>query len=276
MSKEKGAPEGLVWLNLRGLHDGVIDHVEVSGDTDDFSVVHADGSEHGLTVAASIKPHTLTFAATEDHAGNEPKRRYVHWLGKGESGKHEWTFRIYSDDSTEELKHRISFYVYKLDGGLGIGSYFREPIDAPNEWIHVVGVVDTFNQITRIYKNGVLKDVDNYQGAQGPLYNGDFENVRVETMTDVAGNPVVITPQHGNAPLRMGTRDLNSLFEGGLQGVRVWNRPLTSAEIAGVYAGQVPPNGLVAQYLLNTDTGTAAVDSVGAHDGTIIGASWHA
>ena len=111
------------------------------------------------------------------------------------------------------------------------------------------------------------------------MYQGFFENlaVQTQTMTDPHTGqqvPVVISPHHGNAPLRMGTRDLTSLLQGGLQGVRIWNRPLTTAEIAGLYAFQVPADTLVAEYPLNADTGTAAVDTTGNHSGTITGATW--
>ena len=285
MPGDKIGPDGDVYLGFQGQHDGVKDFVEAPGHTDDFSVVHADGSVHGLTVAAWIKPDTLTFATTEDTDGLHPDKRYVHWLGKGEgsgaNGQQEWTFRMYSDDNTADRENRISFYVFNPPGGLGVGSHFQEPINAPNEWIHVVGVVDTDNQITRIYKNGTLKHVDNYNGNDGPLFEGVFENLAVQTQTTIDPQtrqrvPVVISPQHGNAPLRMGTKDLTSLLQGGLQGVRIWNRPLTTAEIASLYAGQVPTDHLVAQYPLNANTGAAAVDTTGAHNGKITGATWRA
>jgi hypothetical protein len=273
MSKSKAGPEGAVYLDFQGLHDGVKDYVEVPGNSDGFSVVHADGSEHGLTVAASFKPATLIFATTEDIHGGDLSKRYVHWLGKGESNKQEWTFRIYSADNNLGRENRISFYVFNPAGGFGIGSHFQDSIDASEEWIQVVGVVDTVDQITRIYKNGVLRDVDNCKGEMGPLYGGVFENLPVSTMTR-NGVPVVISPQHSDAPLRMGSKDRTSLLQGGLQGVRIWNRPLSTTEIAGLYEGHVPASNLVAQYLLNADTGTVAVDSAGSHNGSIVGASW--
>jgi hypothetical protein len=162
---------------------------------------------------------------------------------------------------------------------LGVGSYFQESINAPDEWIHVVGVIDTDNQITRIYKDGVLKHVANYNGYDGPLYGGTFEGhaVSTQTMTDPQTGlqvPVVISPHQGNSPLRMGTRDFASLLQGGLQGVRIWNRPLSSSEVAGLYAGTVPSDSLVAEYPLNADTGTTALDTTGHHNGTITGATW--
>ena len=186
---------------------------------------------------------------------------------------------MYSADNTANRANRISFYVFNLAGALGVGSHFQEPIDAPREWIHVVGVVDTVNQITRIYKNGTLKHVDNYNGTDGPLDQGVFEGLRVQTQTTPDPDtgqqvPVVISPQRGNAPLRMGTRDLVSLWQGGLQGVRIWNRPLTTPEVAGLVTGQIPADNLVAQYPLNANTAAAAVDSTGTHSGTITGATW--
>jgi hypothetical protein len=256
-------PEGNVYLDFQGLHDGVKDYVQVPGNTDDFSAVHADGSVHGLTVAAWIKPDTLTFSTTEGG--------YINWLGKGEGtgakGHEEWTFRMYSADNTVGRENRISFYVFNPAGGLGVGSYFQEPINAPDEWIHVVGVVDTDNQITRIYKDGVLKHCDNYNGYDGPLYKGKFEglSVQTQTVTDPQTGlqvPLVISPQQGNSPLRMGTKDLTSLLQGGLQGVRIWNRPLSTSEIKSLYGGQVPSDSLVAEYPLNAD------------NGTITGATW--
>src|SRR5712692_8415351 len=59
-------PEGDVYLDFQGLHDGVKDFVQVAGNTDDFSVVHADGSVHGLTVAAWINFFFNDTATTEN------------------------------------------------------------------------------------------------------------------------------------------------------------------------------------------------------------------
>src|SRR5262249_10794943 len=75
--------------------------------------------------------------------------------------------------------------------------------------------------------------------------------------------------------LRMGTRDFHSYFEGGLAGVRVWNRALAPAEIASLYAtNRVPRQGLVAEYLLDEGYGTVADDGAGGHPRTIAGAPW--
>jgi hypothetical protein len=204
-------------------------------DSADFSVA-TTGS---LTVSAWMRPDTLSFPSTEGSG-------YVHWLGKGEASQQEWVFRMYSQGNTEGRENRISFYVFNASGGLGTGSYFEDAV-TPGQWTHVVGVAD--GQHTHIYKNGVLRDSDLYAGT--------------------------ITPQRGSAPLRMGTRDFQSYFEGGLAGVRVWNRALTAAEVAALYSsGTVPQSGLVAEYPLDGGSGAVATDATGRHPGTIAGASF--
>jgi hypothetical protein len=86
---------------------------------------------------------------------------------------------------------------------------------------------------------------------------------------------LVINPQAGPAPLRLGTKDLGSFFEGGLTRVRLWNRGLHASEISGLYlADMVPENGLVAEFLLNDDTGTSVVDTAQENNGSLINANW--
>ena len=82
-------------------------------------------------------------------------------------------------------------------------------------------------------------------------------------------------PQPGPAPLRLGSKDFGSFLEGGLSRVRLWNRVLTAAEVSDLYtADTTPRNGLVAEFLLNADTGTTALDSAQGNDGTIFNAVW--
>jgi hypothetical protein len=50
---------------------------------------------------------------------------------------------------------------------------------------------------------------------------------------------------------------------------------LTPEEIQALYVSdEVPQVGLVAEYLLNEDTGDIARDTTSAHDGVIVGATW--
>jgi hypothetical protein len=203
-------------------------YVEVA-DSADLSLA-TTGS---LTVSAWMRPDTLTFP-------NKEGSGYVNWLGKGTPGQHEWVLRMYSQDNQENRANRISFYVFNQSGGLGIGSYFQDAV-TPGEWIHVVGVAD--GQQTRIYKNGVARDCDQYMGNDDPKCSHYPPNLW-------------ITPRHGNAPLRLGTRDLHSYFQGALAGVRIWNRALSADEIADLdQSDHTPRNGLVAEYLFNEGSG---------------------
>lgn len=223
--------------------DGEDDYIEIP-DHADFSVA----TTGALTASAWIRPDVLMFPVFQSTG-------YVHWMGKGEAGRHEWTFRMYNHATTDNppRPNRISFYVFNPRGGLGIGSYFQEPVVA-GEWIHVVGMADGEN--TSIYKNGEFKDRDRYIANEA-------------SQTDPSTR--WITPARGSAPLRIGTRDRKSFFLGAISDVRLWDRALTAAEVAGLFAGTVPQDGLVAEYLLSADI---AVDSRAQHNGVIAGASW--
>lgn len=218
-----------------------------------------------LTVSAWMRPDALNFRHFEG-------TRYVHWLGKGEgagdTGQQEWAFRMYNRDHTKEnppRPNRISFYLFNPEGGLGVGSYVQDKVDK-RAWIHVVGVAD--GERTYLYKNGVYIRCDTYSGAFDgvcPIHYQAPPNDNTQ---------LVIDPQSGAAPLRFGTRDFASFFEGGLTRIRVWGRALRADEVAALYAMDTVPGDLVAEFLLNADTGTVATDTAQGNDGTIVGAAW--
>lgn len=199
----------------------------------------------GLTVAVWMRPDVLTFSKTE---GSRATEQYVHWLGKGERGQYEWTFRMYSLGSPPgPRQNRISFYVFQPSGGRGCGSYFQDPV-APGEWIHVVGVADAATQETSIYKNGRRRHSDSY---------------------------ATLTLGPGSAPLRIGTRDFASFFQGAIGRVRIWDRPLSGGEIRALYtAGLVPSRGLTAQFPLDEGAGDVVRDTARGHEGRVSGAVW--
>jgi hypothetical protein len=221
--------------------DGLQTYVEIP-DSPDFSVA----TTGQLTVSAwirpeTIQPGTLTFPTTEGGAES-----YVHWMGKGEAHQQEWTFRIYSADNTVGRANRISFYLFNVAGGIGVGSHYQDPANPVQAgvWVHVVGAVDT--ERTYIYINGTLIESNVYSGS--------------------------ITPEHGTAPLRIGTRDFRSYFDGQICEVRLWNRALSAAEIHALYdADTVTSAGLVAEYLLSQDV---AQDTADSHNGIISGGKW--
>jgi hypothetical protein len=154
-----------------------------------------------ITIAFWLNPATFNF--TGENAG------YVNFLGKGVSGQHEWTFRIYNSTAQDggSRAKRVSFYAFNLSGGLGAGSYFQDDL-ATNEWIFVTGVIDGVN--THIYKNGVERDVDPLSGYSIQMGNG-------------------------TAPLRIGSRDGESYFQGSIDNLRIYDRALSTAEINQLY-----------------------------------------
>lgn len=233
---------GPVYLHF----NGVDQYVEIP------SAVGFSVSREGLTVSAWMRPDTLTFPNPEGSG-------YVHWMGKGSRGQQEWVFRMYNRTNTENppRPNRISFYVFNPDGGLGVGSFFQERVE-PHVWIQVTGVAD--RERTYIYKDGELQRCDQYQGTPG----GGCQ-----------GHPEVIHPEPGSAPLRLGTRDLRSYFQGGLAAIRIWDRALGAAEVRRLYGtGEAPRRGLAAEFLLNEGEGSVAHDSVHGHNGRIVGAKW--
>jgi hypothetical protein len=221
--------------------DGHSTYIEIP-DSENFSI----GTTGELTVSAWIQPETsepgsLVFPSTE--GGDEA---YVHWLGKGQPDQEEWTFRIYSANNGVGRANRISFYVFDPAGGIGIGSHYQDPSNPvqPGVWLHVVGAADT--EKTYIYINGQAIENNTYSGS--------------------------ITPKHGTAPVRIGTRDLKSYFKGQIREVRVWSRTLALAEIQALHASDTAPQaGLIAEYLLTRDI---AQDSASSHNGFIFTGKW--
>lgn len=160
-----------------------------------------------LTLEAWMRPDTLQFPHAEGSG-------YVHWMGKGTSGNHEYVARMYSARNEEDRPNRISGYAFNLAGGQGAGSYFEEKIQR-GQWIHYVLVINARkkadpypNGYTKIYRDGVLKD-----------------------QTDLSYRGTVIRPTRGNAPFRVGTRDLRSFFDGAIGKVAVYDKELSEARI---------------------------------------------
>ena len=180
---------------LAPVFDGNTGYVEIP-DSADFS----QPTQGALTVEAWIRPDSLAMPAVEASG-------YVHWLSKGEQGQQEWVARMYQEGNSEERANRISFYAFNLEGGLGAGSYFQKPL-TPGTWLHVVGQIGATE--TFIFLNGDLCDHD-------PLSGYD------------------IVPQHGTAPVRIGTRDFLSFFRGAICRVAIYGAQLSGDVIQAHY-----------------------------------------
>lgn len=178
-------------------------YVEIPG-SEDFSIAT---SGKGLSVEVWMRPDTLDFKGDEA----DPPQGYLHWLGKGEKGHYEWGFRFYSRRS--ERPNRISAYVWNPDGKLGAGAYVEDRLEA-GAWIHLVATYDDPGQSdaqVRLYKDGAASK---HNESSGTLYKS-----------------YDITPKHGSAPLRLGTRDLRGFLTGGLDEVAIYPRVLEAEEI---------------------------------------------
>lgn len=188
--------------------DGESQYLELP-DSDEFSV----STTGVLTIEAWVRPDATTFVRTEGSG-------YVHWMGKGDrtgaNGNQEWAARIYSVPNRENRANRISGYAFNPQGGLGAGSYLQDAV-TPGGWIHYVFVISTKNAssefptgYTKIYKNGVLRDVD--------------------TLADYR-----IIPKNGSAPVRIGTRAFRSYFRGAIGKVAIYGAELSQAQVQAHY-----------------------------------------
>jgi concanavalin A-like lectin/glucanase superfamily protein len=124
---------------------------------------------------------------------------------------------------------------------------FQDPITV-GQWIHIVGVADPKTRRTAIYKNGELRHSDSYAAK--------------------------ITPAVREAPLRFGTKDQASFFRGAIGTGRVWHRALDAPAVHDLYAGNVVPDGLVAEYSMTEGSGSVVHDTVSGHNGVVHSASW--
>lgn len=79
-----------------------------------------------LSISVWMKVEVLDFPVSSGG--------YVHWLGKGVAGQHEYALRMYNQNS--DRPNRISCYAFNLSGGLGAGSYFQDALSL-NQWIHI-------------------------------------------------------------------------------------------------------------------------------------------
>jgi hypothetical protein len=158
-----------------------------------------------LTIEAWMRPDTLQFDNWEGTG-------YVYWMGKGYNNEQSWAARMYNYNNTEGRPNRISGYAFNLTGGLGAGSYFQDNVTI-GEWIlytltiNTVNVSSTFpTGYTKIFKNGIVRGQNSLIG-----YN--------------------VIPQNGTAPMRIGTRQLQSFFKGAIGKVAVYGYELNSTQL---------------------------------------------
>lgn len=168
-----------------------------------------------LTVTAWVRPDVLQFP-------HDTGSGYVYILGKGTAGKQEYALRMYSYSNNENppRPNRVSAYVFNLSGGEGSGTYFQDKVQ-PGEWMMVTFVVDSRpsgewpHGYIAMYKNGQLRGK--------PVSLSQFN----------------VTPEASDAPFRIGTRDLESFFEGAIGKVAVYDSALSDQQISATYEAMV-------------------------------------
>ena len=171
-----------------------------------LSVTHTGG----LTVEAWIRPMTLQFPQAQGTG-------YVYVLGKGSPGTQEYAIRMYSYFNSEHpaRPNRLSGYVFNLRGGKGSGAYFQDDITV-GQWMMVTFVIDS-------------RSTDAWPHGYVALYKNGRERDQVSL------SQYEVRPQAGSAPLRIGTRDLDSYFDGAIAKVAVYDYVLSAADIRGTY-----------------------------------------
>jgi hypothetical protein len=163
-----------------------------------------------LSIAVWMRPGTLNFP-------NDEGTGYVHWLGKGVPGQHEWAFRMYNKDGTEDNRpNRTSFYLFNLGGDRGTGSYVQESVSS-GTWYHYVAVADMRTATITWYKNGRQRDQDCFR-----VNTAHCKDAHVQDPVD---------PQSGTAPVHVGTRDFASFFRGAIDNLHIFNRALSQTEV---------------------------------------------
>ena len=162
-----------------------------------------------LSVEAWFRPDILQFDYQEGSG-------YVWWMGKGAANQQSWAARMYSYNNSEGRPNRISGYAFSLVGGLGAGSYFQDIVTV-GQWIMYTLTINIDNSsstyptgYTKIFKNGIERDQDSLLGYS-------------------------VIPQNGTAPMRIGTRQLQSFFKGAIGKVAVYGYELSSRQLQSHY-----------------------------------------
>ena len=197
-----------------------------------------------LTIEAWIAPAVTIFP-------HETGSGYVWWAGKGTTSSgtganQEWGCRMYGTNNTESPNrwNRISGYCFNPGGNpnLGVGAYFQVPAAAPvpvspfPQWIYYVLVINTQNT-SPTYTQGY---VTIYRGAIGTaIGNSTPVDTNTQSLTGEGG----IVPVYGTAPVRIGTRNLESYFEGAVGKFALYDFELTAAQVTAHYNAITPPRG---------------------------------
>ncbi len=205
--------------------DGDIGSVLTVVDDPQYSQPYANA----FTVAAWICPLTLDNAQT-----GGTRDQYVHFLEKAVNSttEVEWAMRLYN--RTNPSRHsRLSFYTFKLVSppGEGNGAYMEYGVSANDVtpvalggWLFLVGQAEPWISESDLTTGCILWK----QGVEAVRTPADkYEHL-----------PYNVHPQHGSGLISIGGT-ASSGFKGSIAHVAIWNRLLSSAEVASIWtAGQ--------------------------------------
>jgi hypothetical protein len=174
--------------------------------------------DHDDFSAATTGQLTIIVMLTISNWKGAGASEYIHWMGKGRSGAHEYTFRHYVDGGSGEASSRqgrTSFYHFNPAGGLGAGSYFQDSEETVERVIG--GMVNRTN--IAIWKNGVARDTDALSGYS-------------------------IVPKNTGTPVCIGSRgDSTGFLVGRIRNVVFFNRQLNATEMKTIYDARDLPVG---------------------------------
>lgn len=162
---------------------------------DDYAAI---GDRDDLSIGDGVLTIEAWLRVDDLNNENLDNGQYVHWLGKGDGDDQEYALRLYNENT--ERSNRISAYVFNPGGGIGSGSYFQDDL-RPGVWMHIGAVFDGAAGRVSIYRDGRRRDSDSFDGVR---------------------------PGNGDAPLRIGTRQLSSYLQGAVGKVAIYNYDASS------------------------------------------------
>jgi len=172
-----------------------------------------------LTMEAWLRPDVLDFPDMEGTG-------YVNWMGKGESGQHEYVCRMYGQNPTGNDQGRTNRLVgnaYTLAGNSAAGSYYQPTSGwaiTAGEWIHYVFVINT-KAVSTQQPYGYTKLYIQRRNSNGEL-------VTFLDQDPLNGSELL----SGTAPFRIGTRNAASFFKGAIGKVALYNYEPDSMRLA--------------------------------------------
>ena len=144
------------------------------------------------------------------------------------------------------------YFGFGDDGSAPDPNVYSDTIPAPGEWYHLAGAFD--GSALKMYVNGIFEASTDFTGSIG-----------------IASNVFAI----GNYGWAGSGMPEGRYFQGLIDDVSIYSVALTASQISEIYNDKSHPlTGLVAHWGFNDGFGDTLSDSIGSHNGTVLGASW--